>query len=510
MRKLRRKRVAVASMAVALAAAGSAAAFQQLPAGDQVNNDPTAGINPALGVDGGDPTNADVVGGALVAGSAERSVGDVPRSTRAAAKTRSSSARSSRPVHGRRRAAARSAGRPARVPTFTGSLNFDQAQDGEAPAIDFAGTGRTVPWATWYENTTGIRVRQQQHLRQPVRQQTTNQGKWIFGGQGRGLGGGSVPVPSLNIHTNQDAENPSVAGGSAADPTKPGPWVTWQETGANAPGTGKDQIFTVKPLGPGRRANCDGIKPVGVVDGTGHVPASVDSAGSRSAIERLGADPSMNVDPTRDGIEPDIAFTGDEATPCRGSSGTRRATSAASGLNNNEMVFAAKGVGRRPHRPATAASTGSRSGGTGSGVAGRSSARRTCGASADAPRRPARSTRSATATPRIPRVASGTMIAGNPTVSVGHLGRERSTASSKIFVSRLVTSPAPNALRGRQQRPADLDRANDATRPDITFDGNTPYVSWREDIERRRHEGLLGHFIDAANRRSCSTRATCR
>ncbi len=68
MRTIRRKRVAVASMAVALAAAGSAAAFQQLPPTDQVNNDVPAGINPALGVSGEDPTNADVVGGALVAG----------------------------------------------------------------------------------------------------------------------------------------------------------------------------------------------------------------------------------------------------------------------------------------------------------------------------------------------------------------------------------------------------------------------------------------------------------
>ena len=55
-------------------------------------------------------------------------------------------------------------------------------------------------------------------------------------------------MPSLNIHTDQDAENPSVAGGSAADPTKPGPWVTWQEIGANAPGAGKNQIFVEKPI----------------------------------------------------------------------------------------------------------------------------------------------------------------------------------------------------------------------------------------------------------------------
>src|SRR5207302_561731 len=34
----------------------------------QVNDDPGAGINPALNVSGQDPTNADVVGGALTAG----------------------------------------------------------------------------------------------------------------------------------------------------------------------------------------------------------------------------------------------------------------------------------------------------------------------------------------------------------------------------------------------------------------------------------------------------------
>ena len=37
-------------------------------AGRQVNDDPAAGINPALSVSGEDPTNADVVGGALTAG----------------------------------------------------------------------------------------------------------------------------------------------------------------------------------------------------------------------------------------------------------------------------------------------------------------------------------------------------------------------------------------------------------------------------------------------------------
>src|SRR5947209_19655858 len=64
----RRARIALVVTVAALAAAGSAAAFQALPPGAQVNDDPAAGINPALSVSGEEPTNADVVGGALTAG----------------------------------------------------------------------------------------------------------------------------------------------------------------------------------------------------------------------------------------------------------------------------------------------------------------------------------------------------------------------------------------------------------------------------------------------------------
>ena len=74
----RRARIALAATVVALATAGSAAAFQALPPGGQVNNDVAAGINPALSVSGEDPTNADVVGGALDGRQAGRSVGDLP------------------------------------------------------------------------------------------------------------------------------------------------------------------------------------------------------------------------------------------------------------------------------------------------------------------------------------------------------------------------------------------------------------------------------------------------
>ena len=142
-------------------------------------------------------------------------------------------------------------GRSSASPTFRGSLNFDQGQDAEAPAIDFAGTGRTVPWATWYENTIGTGLAQNNVFASRFDNTgDANQNKWIFGGQSRGNGGSGPNVPSLNIHTKQDAENPSVAGGSAVDATKPGPWVTWQETRTT---TARTRSSSAGHSGPGRR-----------------------------------------------------------------------------------------------------------------------------------------------------------------------------------------------------------------------------------------------------------------
>ena len=60
--------VALAVVVIVLGGAGSAVAFVPLPPGAQVNDDLAAGINRNISVSGADPTNADVVGGALVAG----------------------------------------------------------------------------------------------------------------------------------------------------------------------------------------------------------------------------------------------------------------------------------------------------------------------------------------------------------------------------------------------------------------------------------------------------------
>ncbi len=61
-------RLAIAAAIVSLMSAGSAFAFQAFPLGARVNDDLAAGIDKTISVSGDDPTNADVVGGALVAG----------------------------------------------------------------------------------------------------------------------------------------------------------------------------------------------------------------------------------------------------------------------------------------------------------------------------------------------------------------------------------------------------------------------------------------------------------
>ena len=38
----------------------------------------------------------------------------------------------------------------------------------------------------------------------------------------------------------------------------------------------------------------------------------------------------------------------------------------------------------------------------------------------------------------------------------------------------------------------------DSTRADITFSGNTPYVSWREQVAPGTFRGFYGHFVNAA------------
>ena len=114
---------------------------------------------------------------------------------------------------------------------------------------------------TWYENTTGTGFDSDNVF--ASRFDNTGDATRASGSsaaRAAATAEAAPKVPSLNIHTDQDAENPSVAGGSAVDPTKPGPWVTWQETD-HRPAAGKDQIFVSKPMGPGRRTATASRRP---------------------------------------------------------------------------------------------------------------------------------------------------------------------------------------------------------------------------------------------------------
>ena len=481
-RRTRRRTVVVASVVAALAAAGSAsAAFQALPPGDQVTNDPAVGINPALPVNIEDPANSDVVGGSLTG--AINVPWAVFRQTKASPKKDQIFSRSFPNGKWTTRGNGTVGGRSSASPAFSGSLNFDQGQDGEAPSIDFAGANRAVPWATWYEDTTGTNFDANNIFASRF---DSASGKWIFSGQGRGNGGSGPDVPSLNIHTNQDAENPVVAGGSTADPTKPGPWITWQEKDLNdiSAGSTSNQIFVTKPIGPGTTTCPAGTKPSGGSPIGGFCFQQV-------GIDRVNgnADPSLNVDPSRDGIEPDIAFTGaNDSVPWvvwyeQNSSNV--------GLHNNEMVFAAKAT------PNPAADGGFQwttvglndaqvldtQGTTPSGGKhfGNCAISQTAEANCSVNKNP-------NVDAEDPRVAAGTMTLGNPTVPwvVWDEGSAASPNDDSVFVARLVGAGAAAqfVIANAGQPVGTGDRA------DITFSGNTPYVTWH-------HNGQVvsGHFI---------------
>jgi hypothetical protein len=338
-----------------------------------------------------------------------------------------------------------------------------------------------VPWVTWYENTTGSGFGNNNIF--AARFDNTadaNQGKWIFGGQSRGTGGGVVPVPSLSIHTDQDAENPSVAGGAMGDPSKPGPWITWQET-STASGH-HDQIFVVRPVGPGA-VNCDGVTPA-----TGSVPSPVLAIGGfcwqQTGIDRFGVpslDPSLNIDPTRNGIEPDIAFTGvQDSVPWVVWYET--GSTAANALQSNDMVFAAKGV----------ADGGGADGGVHWEAVGNqlsakldtTGATNSFGGCAESATSEAQCSlnKSATDDAQDARTAAGTMVPGSPTVPWVTWDEGPHSGIKQIFVSRLVgAGAAAHFVLVNNGAPISVG-AGTSTRPDITFSANTPYVSWREDV----------------------------
>jgi hypothetical protein len=231
-----------------------------------------------------------------------------------------------------------------------------------------------------------------------------------------------------------------------------------------------------------------------VVVGTA-VPAIGGFCWQQTGVPRVvgpsGTDPSLNVDPTRDGIEPDIAFTGpNDAVPWVVWYETGPSSTA--GLHANELVFAAKAIS-----DGVAANGGFHWVAVGSQLSATLDTTNTCGASATNEGQCSLN-KDPAADAEDPRVAAGTMNSANPTVP--WVAWDETLAGVKqVFVSRLVgTGAAAHFELVNNGAPVSVG-ANPSTRPDITFSGNTPYVSWREDVGGGIVKAFVGHFVNAAN-----------
>lgn len=456
----------VAVVFTLLALPAAAWAFIGLPAnGARVDDDPAAGIDP-----GQDAGVVDAVGGSLVAGGPAVPWAIFQHETAAetqvfvrAFKNGAWITQGTGTVNGASSAA----------PRFTGSLNFAQDNEAEDPSIDFAGPGRTVPWATWYEDH--IAPFGKQEIVASRFDQTT--GKWVFAGQGRpGTGG----PPVLNIDPTKNAEAPVVIGGATVAGANPGPWVTWQEQGPV-----RSQIFVVKPIGPGTVTCPPGTKPVGGNAVGGFCWQQV-------GLERSGTLPTLNVDPSRNGIEPDMAFTGPGDTVpwvVWYETGTGRF-----GVRN-ERVFAAKAVadptadGGFSWAAVGKATSAPQRLDTSAGGAG------ACLASKDAENACALNSRSK-ADAEDPRVAAGTMTPGQPTVP-WVVWSEQVHGAQAIFVARLVNGTHFQIVNGGKPVSA---KGADAIKPDIGFSRTTPYVTWHQKVGKTVRL-FVGHLRGAANPR---------
>ncbi|HWI74922.1 MAG TPA: hypothetical protein VNT55_23370, partial [Baekduia sp.] len=469
--RIKRRGAAVTAAAIAslgLAAAAAPAALVGLPPGGQVNDDPAAGIDP-----GRDAGVSDVVGGSLAAGGAR-----VPWATF----EQKTAGEQQIFVRAFKDGQWRTQGSPA-------SLNIDPAQEAEAPSIDFAGAGRTVPWVSWYEPNPNLGAATNIFA---SRFDATNK-VWVPEGQDRAP---AHKVPSLNIHTDRDAENPAVVGGAAVAGNNPVPWVAWQERdggGAND-ATSPNQIFVSRAI---KSTDCTLNKPGGGASVSQFCwqQTGIDRITKGAAAPAGATDPTLNVDPTRDGIEPDFAFTGpNDTVPWivwyeQGDSQI--------GLRDNEQVFAAKGVAD------ATADGGFHYTVVGRGTAGQNNVLDTSGAAHGfgncAESVAAEDACSQNLVPghdaEDPRIAAGTLTPGAPTVPWIVWSEDTGAGTHAIFVARLVGGNHFELFNGGQPV---SNPAIDASRPDITFSGNTPYISWHGEVAGKL-KTVVGHFEGAGS-----------
>jgi hypothetical protein len=329
------KTAGAAALASLVLAAGAYASIVGLPAsGTQINNDPPT-IDPSQNAG-----LVDLTAGSLVAGN--------PRVPWAAFSQPS-------PSSGTQQIFVRAFKNGAwQTEGFPQSLNenpSNPAVNAEAPSIDFTGPNRTVPWVAWDEaSPTLSNVTQIFASRFAATAGAQNDGVWVH--EGTSDGG----IPTLNINPDHDAKDPSVFGGTTTAGANPAPWITWEEAdgglqanATNGVGNSRFQIFVSHTVAA---TSTGGACPAGTTPATGTASVSnfcFQDVGFARTTNHSGnpTDPSLNIDPTRDGIEPDIAFTGTNDTVpwVVWYENSDNGNSALPGpLLNADMVFAAKGV----------------------------------------------------------------------------------------------------------------------------------------------------------------------
>src|SRR5262249_2749284 len=314
--------------------------------------------------------------------------------------------------------------------------------------------------------------------------------------------GGPLHLPSLNINPRRTAENPSVAGGAAVVGKDPVPWVTWEENdGVPTDDTTLRQIFVAKALKqavPGTACPV-GTKPTGGVDVHGFCwqQVGIDRLNPTRPLPSASGDPTLNIDPTRSGVEPGIAFTGPNDTVAWVVWYEEDPTQI-DGLRSNEMVFAAKIVAD------AAADGGFHWQAVGNGTAGQKNVLDGSGVHGFGPCAESQDAEDACSLNAIarrdaenPRVAAGTLRPGGATVPWVVWQEELRTGDGKhaVFVSRLVGGDHFELFN--QGQPIS-NTVNDATRPDITFSGNVPYITWQEEIDDAQVT-FVGHFEGGAD-----------
>jgi hypothetical protein len=478
MRRVANRRVVFLVAVLTTVCAGSAyGAFVGLPSnGAQVNNDGSA-IDPSQSVN-----RSDLTAGSLAAGAAR-----VPWVT------------FDQPAAG---------GRPGQIfvrafkngawqtEGFPESLNNSTAAHADSPSIDFTGSGRTVPWVGWAEPALGATQIFASRFAASAGQ---NGGQWAQEGQGREV------VPSLNINTSRNADFPALIGGTTVSGANPAPWLTWQEFDgvhgeAGNPTAGSPQIFVshaapattgcAKPKGPGLGGHNFCFQQVGLdrVNGPG--------------ASQL--DPSLNIDPSRSGIEADIAFTGPNDTvpwvvwyENSDSNGGHPSTL---GLQNEDMAFAAKavadpsgdggfhwqvvGLGTAGHTNLLDASGTKKFGPCAETITAENACSLNVGAANNL---------EAGSGAENPSVTAGTMVAGsNTTPWISWDENSSNKGQHSVFVARLDKAGDHYNLLNNGQP---LSHSGfDATRSDIVFVGNTPYVSWHETNGSGQTTTIVGHF----------------